>query len=102
MYVIKKYAIQKPINRDIPKKNRIIKISSVDKLILFNFVLINWFKSKLKYSRNININLQKEDIFFHMSDIHFEIDFELLGPKQYNIWLEFFSLFKDSHLFLFY
>lgn len=52
-------------------------------------------KSKLKYSRNININLQKEDIFFHMSDIHFEIDFELLGPKQYNIWLEFFSLVKE-------
>ena len=46
-------------------------------------------KSKLKYSRKIEIEINSEKYYFNISDIHFEIDFELLGTNQFNIWLEF-------------
>ena len=48
-------------------------------------------KSKLKYSRKIEIELNNEKLYFNISDIHFEIDFELLGTNQINIWIEFIN-----------
>ena len=46
-------------------------------------------KSKLKYHRKIDIDVNNEKYYFNISDIHFDIDFELLGTNQFNIWLEF-------------
>ena len=46
-------------------------------------------KSKLKYHRKIEIDVNNEKYYFNISDIHFDIDFELLGTNQFNIWLEF-------------
>lgn len=46
-------------------------------------------KSKLKYNRKIEIEINNEKYYFNISDIHFDIDFELLGTNQFNIWLEF-------------
>lgn len=46
-------------------------------------------KSKLNYSRKLEIEINNEKYYFNISDIHFEIDFELLGTNQFNIWIEF-------------
>ena len=48
-------------------------------------------KSKLKYSRKIEIELNNEKLYFNISDIHFEVDFELLGTNQVNIWIEYIN-----------
>lgn len=53
-------------------------------------------KSELKYSRRIAINYNGEDVFFNISDIHFEVDFDLLGVNEYNIFLELFRHIKDN------
>ena len=43
--------------------------------------------SGLKYERNMNINLQKKKQYtFKISDIHFEIDMELLGCNPRVLW----------------
>lgn len=47
-------------------------------------------KSQLKYSRRIVINFRSEEILFNISDIHLEVDFDLLGVSEYNIFLELF------------
>ena len=56
-------------------------------------------KSELKYSRRIAINYKSEDIFFNISDIHFEIDLDLLGVNQYNIFLTVFQHIKENMIF---
>jgi len=50
--------------------------------------------SKLKYSRKIEIDVNNEKYYFNISDVHFEIDFELLGTNENIIWLEFISQVK--------
>ena len=52
-------------------------------------------KSKLKYSRKIEIELNNEKLYFNISDIHFEIDFELLGTNESAIWLEFILVVRS-------
>lgn len=47
--------------------------------------------SKLKYKRKMEIEVDKEPYYFNISDIHFEIDFELLGTNENSIWNEFIS-----------
>lgn len=43
--------------------------------------------SKLKYERKLNINLsKKKQYFFKISDIHFEVDMELLGCNAKSLW----------------
>ena len=37
--------------------------------------------SKLKYKRKIELEVNSENYYFNISDIHFEIDFELLGTN---------------------
>ena len=53
-------------------------------------------KSKLKYSRRVAISYKGEDILFNISDIHFEVDFEILGVNQYNIFLTLFQHIKEN------
>jgi len=45
--------------------------------------------SKLKYKRKIELEVNGENYYFNISDIHFEIDFELLGTNETSIWNEF-------------
>ena len=52
-------------------------------------------KSNLKYNRKIEIEVNSEKYYFNISDIHFEIDFELLGTNENVIWFEFISLIKS-------
>ena len=63
---------------------------------LFNLKDVS--KSQLKYSRRIAINYNGEDILFNISDVHFEVDFDLLGVNQYNIFLTLFHHIKENML----
>ena len=45
--------------------------------------------SKLNYSRKIELDINGEKYYFNISDIHFEIDFELLGTNESSIWAEY-------------
>ena len=47
--------------------------------------------SKLKYKRKIELEVNGENYYFNISDIHFEIDFELLGTNETSIWNEFIN-----------
>jgi|TARA_B100000795_G_scaffold168307_1_gene126740 hypothetical protein len=52
--------------------------------------------SKLKYERKMNINLQKKkEYIFKISDIHFEIDMELLGCNAKVLWNEIYKAVLD-------
>jgi hypothetical protein len=50
--------------------------------------------SKLKYSRKTEIDINGDKYYFNISDIHFEIDFELLGTNESTIWLEYIANIK--------
>jgi hypothetical protein len=58
--------------------------------------------SNLKYKRKIELEVNGENYYFNISDIHFEIDFELLGTNETSIWSEFinhvFCIIDSSHL----
>ena len=47
-------------------------------------------KSGSKYKRKFEIDIDDKK-YFNMSDIHFEIDFELLGTNEYVLWNEFYA-----------
>ena len=51
--------------------------------------------SNLKYSRKIYLNNTTENAF-NISDIHIEVDFELLGVNEYNIFFELFNHIKEN------
>lgn len=47
--------------------------------------------SKLKYSRKFELNINNNLYFFTISDVHIEIDFEILGKNSYNVWISFYN-----------
>ena len=90
------------------------KIKNIDKNILFNNNLIfygpagigkytqmlNYIKqfspSKLKYERKMTINTNKKYSYtFKISDIHFEIDMDLLGCNARLLWNEIYKSILD-------
>ena len=78
-------------------KNIIVYGNNVIKNYVFTLrALKTLSKSELKYSRRIAINYGGEDILFNISDIHFEVDFSLLGVNQYNIFLTLFNHIKEN------
>jgi hypothetical protein len=54
-------------------------------------LILPYSKSKLKYKRKIEIVLNGEIYYYNISDVHFEIDFELLGTNEHGLWYEFIS-----------
>jgi hypothetical protein len=56
--------------------------------------------SNLKYKRKIELEVNGENYYFNISDVHFEIDFDLLGTNETAIWGEFinhvFSIIESS------
>ena len=52
--------------------------------------------SSLKYNRKTTIEYYHQDITFPMSDIHIEIDFELLGVNEYSLFFEIFNHLTDN------
>ena len=61
--------------------------------VLYNLNTIS--NSELKYSRKFYLN-NNEDMVFNISDVHIEIDFELLGVNEYNIFFEIFNHIKEN------
>ena len=52
--------------------------------------------SKLKYERKINISVQKKQQYlFNISDIHFEIDMDLLGCNARIVWNDIYHHILD-------
>ena len=47
--------------------------------------------NNLNIQRRVEIIINKESEYFKCSDIHYEIDFYLLGTSAKNIWLTFFN-----------
>jgi hypothetical protein len=45
----------------------------------------------LKYKRKIELEINNENYYFNISDVHFEIDFDLLGTNETAIWGEFIN-----------
>jgi hypothetical protein len=58
-------------------------------------LILPYSKSGLKYKRKMEIEVDKELYYFNISDIHFEIDFELLGTNENAIWNEFIVRVND-------
>lgn len=48
-------------------------------------------KTQLKYKRKIEISLNDHKYYFNLSDIHFEVDFDLLGTNEYSIWVALYQ-----------
>lgn len=55
--------------------------------------------SSLKYSRTIEVTYNSNKYFFKISDIHIEIDFELLGVNEMNIFQEVFNQIRETLLY---
>ena len=94
-------------NCDIKLDSNILSENENKNIIIYgNNVLKNYIftinalkplsKSQLKYSRRIVINYNCEDILFNISDIHFEVDFSLLGVNQYNVFLALFHHIREN------
>jgi len=54
-------------------------------------ILLPYSRSGLKYKRKIEIILNNEIYYYTISDVHLEIDFELLGTNESGLWYEFFN-----------
>jgi hypothetical protein len=54
-------------------------------------IIREYSPSKLKYKRKIEIEINGENYYFNISDIHLEIDFDLLGTNETAIWVEFIN-----------
>lgn len=52
-------------------------------------------KTNLKYKRKLEIVLNENKYYFNLSDAHFEVDFELLGTNEYNIWLALYQQIQN-------
>ena len=51
--------------------------------------------SELKYEKRITITFNKNDYIFKISDIHFEVDIQLLGCNSKLLWNEIFTNIVD-------
>jgi hypothetical protein len=58
-------------------------------------IIKSYSKYDLKYKRKIEVEVNSELYYFNISDIHFEIDFELLGTNENSLWSEFISKVTD-------
>ena len=51
--------------------------------------------TELKYNRKIELTLGENNYYFKITDVNLEIDFELLGTNEYNIWIAFYNMVKE-------
>jgi len=47
--------------------------------------------SKLNYSRKVELDINDNLYYFTITDVHIEIDFEILGKNSYNVWISFYN-----------
>ena len=87
------------INYDVINNNKNIIIYSKNNLWNYYYslnLLKNKSKTNLKYSRKIIFNYNSNEYYFNISDIHIEVDFELLGVNEFGIFIELFNHIKDN------
>jgi hypothetical protein len=48
-------------------------------------------KTQLNYKRKIEISLNDNKYYFNISDVHFEVDFDLFGTNEYSLWLALYQ-----------
>jgi DNA polymerase III delta prime subunit len=56
----------------------------------------NYSPSELKYEKKINVTYNKQQYFFKISDIHYEIDMSLLGCNSKLLWHDIYLQIIDS------
>ena len=89
-----------------PNKNEILELNNKHLFIcgknsIDNYkYALNYLKNKsaseLKYSRKFNITYNSNEYYFNISDVHIEIDFELLGVNEYNLFFETHEVMADK------
>jgi Cdc6-like AAA superfamily ATPase len=52
-------------------------------------------EKKLNYERKLSVCFNKEEYYYKISDIHFEIDMELLGCNAKLLWNEIYNQIED-------
>lgn len=84
----------KPIFEDFPKDLKDVNHmifsgpSGVGKYTQVLALISKYSKSHLKYERKAIICQNKDQYYYKLSDIHIEIDMEMLGPSAKILWLE--------------
>jgi len=58
-------------------------------------ILQNYSVSNLRYEKKINLDLQKTELFFKISDIHYEINIELLYYNTKHLWNEIYNYISN-------
>ena len=58
-------------------------------------LISKYSKSALKYERKAIICQNKDQYYYKLSDIHIEIDMEMLGPSSKSLWLEIINQLYD-------
>ena len=93
------YIINIHSNKIIEERNKNLIIYSHNNYYNYCYSL-NYVKnespSNLKYTRKITLHIKNNDYIFNISDIHLEVDFELLGVDEYNIFFELFNHVKEN------
>tara|TARA_Y100001970_G_C14249849_1_gene871011 strand:+ start:4224 stop:5135 length:912 start_codon:yes stop_codon:yes gene_type:complete len=58
-------------------------------------IIKNYSNNQLSSQKRLEITINKESEYFKGSDIHYEIDFYLLGTSAKNIWYNFYNHISD-------
>lgn len=69
--------------------------SGVGKYTQALLAISKYSKSALKYERKAIICLNKNQYYYKLSDIHIEIDMEMLGPSSKTLWIEIINQLYD-------
>lgn len=85
-------------NFEIPNSKHVIVYgnNNINNYCYILNALKNKSQTQLKYSRRVAIHHNVNDVIFNISDVHIEVDFELLGVSEYNIFLELFRHVKEN------
>jgi len=101
---VKKYNLHpelSPFMENLPKR-----LSDIGNMIVYGppgvgkysqvlWMLQRYSGTKLKYDKKIQIQTDKQDYIYHISDIHYEIDMSHLGCNSKILWNEIFMQIVD-------
>ena len=69
--------------------------SGVGKYTQMLHLIKKYSPTELKYEKKISVNYNKQQYFFKISDIHYEIDMSLLGCNSKLLWHEIYTQIID-------
>lgn len=90
-------AIQKNICDDIRNMPNLVIYGpgGVGKYTQMLRTICKFSPSELKYEKKVCVSFNKQNYFFKISDIHYEVDLSLLGCNSKLLWHEVYSQFVD-------